>query len=239
MSCDEYADAIVDHACGAEIEPDAAAHLAGCRACRQLLDEQRRLVDGVDAELQAALAIEPSPRFAADVMARVERPLPGRRGWVWWTMPAAAAAVLALVVLASMRATGPALEGTSVAAEPAASAPQAAAPVPHPDPAPARADTSIADVRRPAADRIGRVVSAERTAPAVETLVPTDRAVAVTRYLALVQRGALEAPNPAGSQRSENPEPVDLVVAPLSVDAVVLPEVERGRVVAAEQRGLR
>ena len=97
MSCQRYADAIVDHACGAELGPDAAAHLTVCRECRQRLDEQRRLVNGMDAELQAALAIEPSPRFTADVLARVERRSQGSRRWVWWTTPAVAAAVLALV----------------------------------------------------------------------------------------------------------------------------------------------
>jgi hypothetical protein len=246
MSCEEYADAIVNYACGAEIEAAAAAHLARCRECRQLLDEQRRFVDGVDAELQEALAIEPSPRFAADVMARVERSSPGRRRWIWWTMPAAAAAVLALVVFASTRSTDPpALEGASVAAVPATSPPPAVGPVSQPGHTPGRAGgRSSAKVRRPAVEHTPRVVSARGAAlpPAAEALVPTDRAIAVAHYLALVRSGSLDAPRVMANEPSGNSEPVEpveLVVAPLSVDAVVLPDVERGSVVAAEQRGLK
>ena len=70
-------------------------------------------------------------------------------------------------------------------------------------------------------------------------LVSADQARAIERYLALVRRGALETPGLAANVRSEIPEPVDLVVAPLSVDAVVLPDVEREAAVAVERRGFR
>ena len=69
MSCDRYTVAIVDHACGAEIPADAATHLRTCGACSRLFDEQRRLLQDLDQELQRALAIEPSARFLPDAMA--------------------------------------------------------------------------------------------------------------------------------------------------------------------------
>ena len=63
MSCDRHTDAIVDHACGAEIAAEAAAHLDGCAACRRMFDEQLRLVRDLDGQVALALQIEPSPRF--------------------------------------------------------------------------------------------------------------------------------------------------------------------------------
>ena len=73
MSCDRHTDAIVDHACGAEIAAEAAAHLDGCAACRRMFDEQLRLVRDLDGQVALALPIEPSPRFVPEAMARVDR----------------------------------------------------------------------------------------------------------------------------------------------------------------------
>ena len=103
MSCDRYTGAIVDHACGAEISVEAAAHLKVCAACSRTFDEQRRLLQDLDQELQVALAIEPSARFVADVMTGVERSSQRRRAIIWWSAPLAAAAVLVLLALGSLR----------------------------------------------------------------------------------------------------------------------------------------
>ena len=103
MSCDRYTGAIVDHACGAEISADAAAHLKVCAACSRTFDEQRRLLQDLDQELQVALAIEPSARFVADVMTGVQRSAQRRRAIIWWSAPVAAAAVLVLLALGSLR----------------------------------------------------------------------------------------------------------------------------------------
>src|SRR5262245_12097250 len=103
MSCERYASAIVDHACGAEIAADAAAHLDACAECRRIVDQQRQVLQDLDHELKQLLAIEPSSRFEADVMARVQRP---RLNWgsvMWWAVPAAAAALLLFLVLGSPR----------------------------------------------------------------------------------------------------------------------------------------
>ena len=103
MSCDRYTSAIVDHACGAEIAADAAAHLKVCAACSSMFDEQRRLLQDLDQELQVALAIEPSARFVADAMAGMKRSAERRRAIIWWSVPVAAAAVLVLLALGSWR----------------------------------------------------------------------------------------------------------------------------------------
>lgn len=73
MSRDRYTVAIADHACGAEIATEAAAHLRACGACSRMFDEQRHLLQDLDQELQRALAIEPSSRFVPDVMAGLMR----------------------------------------------------------------------------------------------------------------------------------------------------------------------
>ena len=71
MSCDRHTIAIVDHACGAEIAAEAAAHLETCAACRRLFDEQQRRLQDLDQELEVMLTIDPSERFVPGVMARV------------------------------------------------------------------------------------------------------------------------------------------------------------------------
>ena len=103
MSCDRYTEAIVDHACGAEITADAAAHLQRCDACRRMFDEQRHLLQDVDRELEVALAIEPSARFVAGAMAKVEDSAVRSRTIAWRSAAAAAAAVLILAALGSLR----------------------------------------------------------------------------------------------------------------------------------------
>ncbi len=102
MSCERHTSAIVDHACGAEIAAEAAAHLSVCEGCRAMFDEQRRLLQDLDQELKQALEIEPSTRFVPDVLARVERSAFRRRRMLWWS-PAAAAAVLVLVAFGSLQ----------------------------------------------------------------------------------------------------------------------------------------
>ena len=103
MSCERHTDAIVDHACGAEIAADAAAHLDSCAACRRIFDEQLRLLQDLDERLELALSIEPSPRFVPADLARVERSAFGFRNAMWWSGAAAAAAVLMIVTFGSLR----------------------------------------------------------------------------------------------------------------------------------------
>ncbi len=103
MSCDRYTDAIVDHACGAELAAEAAGHLRGCAACRRMFEEQRRVLQGLDDDLQEVLAIEPSAWFEAQTLAGLERSPIRRKGTVWWLGLAAAAAVVILGTLVAIR----------------------------------------------------------------------------------------------------------------------------------------
>jgi hypothetical protein len=220
MSCDRYTAAIVDHACGAEIAADAAAHLRTCGTCRRMFDEQVRLVQDLDQELQRALAIEPSARFVPDAMAGVERSaLRSRRMMMWWSASAAAAAALILVTVGSLRfgevrhepATLP--TASSALAEDRATSSAAT-------PAKAGGAPRLATARR-RGERTPAALPDHGDGVAADIVVPAERALALERYLALVRRGALDTSALANSDRTGAAAPADLVIAPLSVAAIV------------------
>ncbi len=77
------------------------AHLAGCEACRETLEEKRRLAQAIDHGLAESLAYEPSAEFAARVRQRIAQPDAAERGW-WsaWKL-AAVGALAALALLAA------------------------------------------------------------------------------------------------------------------------------------------
>jgi hypothetical protein len=240
MSCDRYREAIVDHACGADITADAAAHMTVCHACSRMFDEQRRLVQGLDRELQRALAIEPSARFVAGALARVEYSSVRSRG-VAWRGAAAAAAVLILVTLGSWRFVAPRpAERAALAALPAASPALVA------DRTPSRA-TEIARSGHsgplpPARRRAERtkVPAPERRGPiGTEVIVPAEQSRAIERYLALVRRGALDTSALARPDSTGIAAPSDLIIAPLSVEALVVTDETGGVGPGIDRRELR
>jgi hypothetical protein len=228
MSCDRHTDAIVDHACGAEIAADAAAHLDGCAACRRMFDEQRRLVRDLDEQMALALGIEPSPRFVPAAMAQVERAAFGRRTTMWWSGAAAAAAVLLLGTFASLRSgermgdRRPAAAVASVASAPAA---DRAAPPTTPPASPGPRSRPIESRRRvdrprSAVERPGRIAS--------DVVVPLSESRALARYLALVRGGALDASTLPSSDGTGADAPAELVIAPLAVDSLAVTDVNAG-----------
>ena len=240
MSCERHRNAIVDHACGAEIPADAAAHVKNCEACNRLFLEERRQIQDLDEQLQLALAIEPSARFVSTAMARVERSALGRRSAFWWSVVATAAAtVLVVITLGALRLGERRADDRRAAASSAPASPASVADRALPAaPAASVEDSAPVPVTTRTSERTRRVARSEpMRQPSV--VVPTEQGRALERYLALIRRGALEPPALAANAPPESPEPVDLVVAPLSVDAVVLPDVEREAVVAGERRGLR
>ena len=228
MSCDRYTGAIVDHACGAEISVEAAVHLNVCAACSRTFDEQRRLLQDLDQELQVALAIEPSARFVADVMTGVERSANRWRRVMWWSAPLAAAAVLILLTLGSLRFSErrPADRHEPVAVQTASSAgaadptPTAAAPS---DPAGSAPRVAVAPRR--VAER-AKVVREPKGHP--DVVVPAGQLRAIERYMTLVRRGALDTSALANSEKADVAAPTDLVIAPLSVEVLVVPNGESG-----------
>jgi hypothetical protein len=233
MSCERYTSAIVDHACGAEIAADAAAHLRVCAACRRMFDEQVRLLQDLDQQLELALKIEPSARFVPEVLARVERSAFPWRKAIWWSGAAAAAAVLMLVTFGSLRSGDrhdPAILSSAPSAPVADHPPSQAAPSTRPGPKSRQTDS------RRRVDRPQDVVERPRRIE-VEVVVPVAQSRAIARYLALVRRGAIDTSALASPEGTGVVAPTDLVIAPLSVEALAETDVERGIGPDADRRG--
>jgi hypothetical protein len=239
MSCERHTSETVDHACGAEIAADAAAHLADCEACRRMFDEQLRLLQDLDRQLEEALAIQPSSRFVPDVLARVERPELRWRKMLWWSpAAAAAAAVLMLVTLGSLRSgeqrtadrRNPAASSNVSPARVADRTPSEAVPPTRPEPV-SRANSS----RRRVAPARGVVERPSGVEP--EVVVPAVQSQAIARYLALVRRGVLDASALARSNEADIVVPTDLVIAPLSVEDLAVTDVDNGTGPDVDRRG--
>src|SRR5262249_41062266 len=89
MSCGRYQEGLTDAALGhlsPREESEVHAHLEGCQACRAEFEERRRLVTAIDCEIEAIVAGEPSPVFAARVRQRVEE-MGLARALRWWQVP--------------------------------------------------------------------------------------------------------------------------------------------------------
>ena len=250
MSCERYANAIADHACGAEISGDAAAHLEICGSCRQLLEAQRRSMADLDRELALALEIEPSAEFVPDVMARVRRRRTDWRAVAWWGVPIAAAAALALAVLASLQAgvrpivaptrsadasasakppSPPTIEARPGSTETKATSTEAKPPSIEAKPPssatrPSAVDRVHVNQQRPVGNPAAVAAQAQHVEP--EVLVPAESARAMARYLGLVRKGAIDTSTLAEPKTSGNTTPTDLVIQPLAVDAIAMTEVE-------------
>ena len=246
MSCDRYTGAIVDHACGAEIATDAAAHLQACAECRRMFDEQRRWLQDLDQELHVALAIEPSARFVAEAMAGVDRSANRWRTVVWWSAPvAAAAAVLVLLTLGSLRFADrrpgdrhePAALQTAAPARVGEGPSSTVAPS-----APAQNPPRLTAARRSNGERMkggDRMKGAREATGLPEVVVSDAQSRAIDRYMTLVRRGALHTSPLPNSNRTEVTAPTDLVIAPLSVDVLVVPNGEGGTGSGADRSELR
>ncbi|HXW05066.1 MAG TPA: hypothetical protein VD833_07535 [Vicinamibacterales bacterium] len=242
MSCERYTAAIVDHACGAEIAADAAAHLAVCTTCRRTFDEQLRLLLDVDRHLQTALDIEPSTPFVRNVMARARRSAQRRRQAAWWGAPAAAAALM-LVTFAVPRESGrqAARRHDSAVPSSVSSVPVERTPTNPETPGSGSAPGARSRLAgpRPRVDR-QQVAAVRRNAvgTADGVLTPQDRAIA--KYLDLVRQGVLDTsglargrtgrPADGGSQGQAPDEaglrPPALVIEPVSIDPLGIAEVQ-------------
>jgi hypothetical protein len=247
MSCERYRTAIVDYACGADIDADAATHLRMCASCLRLFEEQQRALANLDRELEQVLSIEPSPQFVPQVIARVRRPSPWRLA-TWWGLPLAAAAALLVIVFGPLRSGE--RTTTEQASVSAASSPAAPA-IPSRPPDVARPPIEGA-VGRPVAYEPARVTprrplpraAATKVPPpstAAEVLVPAETSRALARYVALVRRGAIDTSTLTEPPSSGAEAPSELVIAPLSVDAIAVADVERRSGPGGDERdrGLR
>ncbi|MGH9372084.1 MAG: hypothetical protein ACRD15_11195 [Vicinamibacterales bacterium] len=214
MSCERFSEAITDHAAGAPIDPGAAAHLAVCRGCRRVFEEERRLLSDVDGQLQRSLAVTASPDFAARVIAGVRTTPTGLSLWNAWSMGAAAAAVIALglYLFWPMERQRQAVSPPALVSSAPATLPRSPEVIARSTPAPHVHSSPPISGRAAATRRIGSGAPAGREP---EVIVPATRARALARLRELVGSGVLdEATLPAGSA------PAELVVAPLTIPQI-------------------
>lgn len=225
MSCERYAEAIVDHACGADIDTDAAVHLRACGECTALFDEQRHLLQEMDRDLERALDVDPSVGFARAVRTRVEESAASRKA-IWWGALAAAAAILIVVSVVSRQSDDRRIASrmeepaSPVVSTPATSLPPSPAPVQRPASA-ARRQTPRSQPRQATATR-----APDPPARTAAVLVPADQSRALGRYMALIRQGAFDAANL--EPRIGTTAPADLEVTPLAVRELAVPDVESG-----------
>ena len=229
MSCARHINAIVDHACGADISSEAAGHLAACGACSARFEEQRRVLEGLDDELQRALAVVPSATFARRVHSRIEQAPARFARALWWSACGAAAAILLVIGIDLWRSGGdvrPLLSGSTLQ-QPATAAKSGPA-VPVGPPAVAgRQDARRTD--RPVAHDVRRGPARERqdaALPAAEVLVPPDQQRAIAHLMRLVRNGTLDASRLPVSREGESVTPAELVVPPLTIEPIAVPSVE-------------
>jgi hypothetical protein len=232
MSCERYAAEIVDHALGADLSRDGARHLAECAACRAAFDGQQRAMRAIEQDLAQLGAIEPSGDFAARVRTRIESRERARVPAFWWLTSAAAAAAAILLVAAFVIQRADRGDVPREAPRVAVSSKQPAqvpGVVPDVPAVTAEPPAAASASRRPnpsARDR--RAVSAAHvTAPVrpdAEVIVPPDQALAIARLVALVRSG--QGPDIPAKPAADPAPPADLVIAPLTIDALVVPDVE-------------
>jgi len=211
MSCERYAQAIEDHACGADLAAAAAAHLDSCMRCAAAFEAQRRAVEDLDAELQRGVAIDPSAAFAPGVRAGIDRASSAGYRLAWLAAPLAVGAAIAIAVLVGAPGDRPAAPATPPKPAPAPASSTIARATPDPTaPVPA---APVAE--RVATDRRRRSRAIPRPAEP-EIIVPPGQARALARYMALVRRGTIDAAVLI-QPPTELQAPADLVVDPLTV----------------------
>jgi anti-sigma factor RsiW len=95
MNCKEIGEYLIDAAVGVAPEVSVEAHLRGCPACSQRLEEMRRTM----ALLDEWKAPEPSPYFETRLQARLRDEKARPQGWMeWFRRPVLATAMAALLI---------------------------------------------------------------------------------------------------------------------------------------------
>jgi len=210
MGCKRFENDLVDAALE-ELSPRRSerlrAHLAGCEACREALEEQRRLAQAIDHSLTESLECEPSPEFAARVRRRIAQPDAAARGW-WSTWKLAAVGVLAALALLAAWMFRPHVEAPVRVAKATAGTHTVSPRGNAPANLPARQSAKPAKPVHPAG--AGRVRRREE-APLVagntmpEVLVPAEERLAVRRFIEQLRQkridgAVLAAARPAATE---------------------------------------
>ena len=112
MACGKYQDELRELAAGSlapSKKAEVRVHLAGCAACCQALEEEKRLFATVDAELRQEMNAEVPASLAARIrIAAAEQPkrLP-RVGWPWAAAVGMAMAAIVIAVTVTRREVRP------------------------------------------------------------------------------------------------------------------------------------
>jgi hypothetical protein len=187
-----------------------------------LTDDERRLMETVEAVLHREMAVAPSPDFAAKVRARIAASEPDE-GWnVRWRLAAAAVVMIATgILLAALRNGPPDVDSLVVVTrhDVVLPAPEPSSRSRIPDPG-SRVNRSVPAARIPdPGSRIDRSVEPE-------VLVPDDRRLAIGRVMEMVRAGTLDdrafRAERADAAGEESAEPVAMVVEELRVPPINL-----------------
>ncbi len=226
MDCKGFENDLVDAALeglSARRSERLRTHLAGCEACREALEEQRRLAQAIDRSLAESLEGEPSPEFAARVRQRIAQPDAAAGGW-WSTWKLAAVGALAALALLAAWVLPPYVEAPV----------RVAKATPGVQTVPPRGNAAANLPARPSAKPIhpagaGRVRRGEEQ-PLVagnampEVLVPAEERLAVRRFIEQLRQkqidgAVLAAARPAATEElkveSLRVESLDAAIKPL------------------------
>jgi hypothetical protein len=180
--------------------------------------------DDVLKDLEAALAVTPSPGFADGVRARIRGESARTRTWPAWTMAAlaAAAAIVVAFVAWPRREAAPAAVAVTASRspEPVVAASPSATPVVDAGPG--------ITIAKP---RVSHDVP--RRAPAPEVLVPRDQALALEALVAGLSNATIDAESlatPPPDASTPLPATPQIVIAPIVIPPIDLrvPETSGG-----------
>jgi hypothetical protein len=184
----------------------------------RLSEFDERVVAAAEADLDRLLSLEPSPEFAAKVLARISAEQTGRGRRVAWVgvALASAAAVIVVGTAITLRPHQPVVDGPIVGV-------------------PARPDTTLAvdsSLTAPVgpAHHVTPVPSRPEPQPAEpEVLVSDERRLAIARLLASASAGTLD-PRLFSKTAPAPEEDVQTDVTPLIVEELLIPNMPIGHV---------
>lgn len=221
MSCERFSDAIVDHACGADLDARLAAHLERCAACRQTLDDVRRQLAESETELREALAISASPEFVTRVSERTDSARPAHAWTRAWWVGVAAAASIAFAVAVNVTESGrvpdrasrrPTRESINLAPERRVSSHETTAAAHAEEPA---VKTVRSSARTP-------TVQPRASRAELVVIVAPDQGRAIARLRELLRNGALDDT----TLPKEATAPTAVLIAPLSIPELSVPDIQ-------------
>ncbi len=221
MACLRFADALKDHAAGADLPPGARAHVERCADCREQLARERDLVADITGGLERALRLEPSVEFAAHVRERIAAEAAAPTWWRAWRL---ALGIASLVLVAALVATMLAVRtGAPPRVPDVAKGPEPLERVPR-NPAVADPIRATAPLAGMTANRTEAVRARPSRSREPEVLIARDQQVAMARLFEMLRTGKLDEKVlvPGGQQDATVGQPV----APIVVGDLAVPTIE-------------